>query len=113
MDQGRFMAPSAVPPLASSLARALEIAQQLAADELRLLQVESREQLQAVLQRCVWLAAGAICGVIGWIALLTAVVVALDGRFSLEARLGGLALSQALIAAVLIARGGRRGVAPR
>jgi hypothetical protein len=113
MDPSRSMAPSAVPPLSSSLARALEIAQQLAADELRLLQIESREQLHAGLRRSAWLAAGALCGAIAWVALLSAVVVALDGRFSLEARLGGLALSQALIAVVLVACGLRRGGAGR
>jgi hypothetical protein len=108
MDEPTTIASGGVPPLSTSLARAVEIAQQLAADELRLLQVESHEQLQAWLARGAWLVAGALCALLAWVALLAAIVVALDGRFSLEARLGGLAASQALLGAAMVAVGLRR-----
>ncbi len=89
----------------SPLARALELAQRVAVDELRLLQLETREQMERSLRRELWIAAGVFSLALTWLILLAAVVVALEGRVSLEARLGLLAGSQAVLGAALIAFG--------
>ena len=95
-------------PWSSSLGRALDLAERVAADELRLLQLESREQVEHALRRAGWIAAGVFCLCAAWIGLLAAAVVALDGSLSLEARLGVLAASQGVLGAALLVWARRR-----
>jgi len=94
---------------AGQLGRALDLAERVAADELRLLQLESREHVEQALRRAGWIAAGVFCLCVAWLGLLAAAVVALEGRLSLEARLGALAASQAVLGAALLALCARRG----
>ena len=93
------------PSFGASVGLTLDLAQRVAADELRLLQLESQERIASVARRGAWLAFGALCLLIAWVGLLAAAVVALEGRFSLELRLLGMALSQLLLGAVLVAYG--------
>jgi hypothetical protein len=96
------------PSLAESIGRALDLAQSLAIDELRLLQVESQERLQEIARRGVWIAAGIFCLVLAWVGLLSALVVALEERLPLETRLGVVAGSQLVLGVVLLVSGLRR-----
>ena len=101
------------PSLGATLGRAIDLAQQVATDEVRLLQIGSHERLDDAMRRGAWLASGALCLAIAWIGAWAAAFVALEGRFSLEARLAMLAGSQLLVGAALLARGlHRRAVAP-
>jgi hypothetical protein len=93
------------PSFGASVGLTLDLAQRVAADELRLLQMESQERIEGVARRGAWLAFGALCLLIAWVGLLAAAVVALEGRFSLELRLLGMALSQLLLGAGLVAFG--------
>ena len=99
-------------PIASSLGatlgRAIDLAQQVATDEVRLLQIESQERLDDAMRRGAWIAFAALCFAIAWIGAWAAAVVALEGRFSLEARLAMVAGSQFLLGAALLAHGLRR-----
>lgn len=98
----------AQPGLGETLGRALDLAQRVAVDQVRLFQVESREHLQTGARRAAWIGAGLLCLVLAWIGALAAVVVALEGRFSLEARLALVAGSQAFLGLALVAWGLRR-----
>jgi hypothetical protein len=91
--------------LGATLGYALHLAQQVAADELRLLQLESQDGLARAARRGAWTAFGALCLLIGWIGLLAAIVVALEGRLPLELRLLLVAASQLVLGAALIAFG--------
>jgi len=97
------------PSLGASLGRAFELAQHVAGDELRLLQLESHEFVRGILLRSVWVGVGLFCLMIAWLALLAAAVVALEPRFSLEARLALLALFQGAAGGALVAWGARGG----
>lgn len=94
--------------LATSLGRTIELAQQVAADEIRLLQLDSQERLLDALRRGAWIGFGALCLGVAWIAVWAAAVVALEDRFSLEARLAMVAISQFLLGAGLVAHGSLR-----
>jgi hypothetical protein len=102
--------PHREPSLGAALGRTFELARRVAADELRLLQLESQERVESVARRGGWLVFGALCLLIAWIGLLAAAVVALEGRFSLEVRLLMMAGSQLALGAGVIAYGlhGRR-----
>jgi Putative Actinobacterial Holin-X, holin superfamily III len=100
------------PSLGTSLGRALELAQRVAGDELRLLQLESQEFVRGTLLRSVWIGVGLFCLMIAWLALLAAAVVALEPRLSLEARLALLALFQGAAGGALVAWGARGGGRP-
>ena len=99
--------------LGATLGSAANLAQQLAADEVRLLRMESEEHLNAALRRGAWIGSGALCLAVAWIGAWAAAFVALEGRFSLDARLAMLAVAQCVLGAVLLARGLRRPAAPR
>ena len=99
--------------LGATLGRAMDLAQQVAADELQLLQIETHERVGGALRRSVWIGAAAFCLAIAWIAAWTAALVALEGRYSLEARLTMLAVSQFGLGAFLLALGLRGRSGPR
>ena len=92
---------------ATSLGRALDLAQRVAVDELRLLQLETREQVERSLWRALRVAAGVFSLALAWLALVAAAVVALKGRMPLEARLGLVAGCQAVLGAMLVGLGTR------
>jgi hypothetical protein len=93
------------PSFGASVGQTIDLAQRVVADELRLLQLESQERIQSAARRGAWLAFGALCLLIAWVGLLAAAVVAFEGRLSLELRLLGMALSQLLLGAGLVAYG--------
>lgn len=99
------------PTIGATLARALDLAQRVATDELRLLRVESERRAEALVRRGAWIAIGALCLLLAWLALSAAAVVALEPHLPLATRLGLLAASQALLGAVLVWLGlrGREG----
>jgi len=86
--------PRSEPSLGATLERTIDLAQRVAKDELRLLQLESHERIHEVFRRGAWLALGAVCLVVAWIAGWAAAVVALAEYFSLEVRFAMLALAQ-------------------
>jgi len=97
------------PSLGTSLGRAFELAQRVAGDEVRLLQLESHDFLRGTLRRSIWIGVGLFCLMVAWLGLLAAAVIALEPRFSLEVRLALLALLQAAAGAALVAWGARGG----
>jgi hypothetical protein len=96
------------PSFSATLGRTLELAQRIAADEIRLLQLDSQERLLDALRRSAWIGFGALCLGVAWVAIWAAALVALEAQFSLEARLAMLAISQLLLGAALVAQGLRR-----
>jgi hypothetical protein len=90
-----------------SFGRAIDLAQRVAVDELRLLQLETREQMERWLRRTLWVAAGVLSLALAWLALVAAAVVALEGRMPLEVRLGLVAGCQAVLGAALVGLGVR------
>jgi hypothetical protein len=109
----RAHSPLGSPSLSATLGLAADLAQQVAADEVRLLKIESQEHLNAAIHRSAWLGSAALCLGVAWIGAWSAALVALEDHFSLEARLVMLAVAQCLFGAVLLARGLRRPAAPR
>ena len=111
MDQ-RVQQPTAS-SLGATLGRTIDLAQQVATDELRLVQLESQDRVIDSLRSGVWVGLGVFCLAVAWVVALAVAVVALEDRFSLEARLAMLAISQFALGAVLVAYGRRsRPVAP-
>ncbi len=96
------------PSLGAALERAIDLARQVATDEVRLLQIESHERLDDALRRGAWIGFAALCLSVAWVGAWAAAVVALEDRFSLEARLAMLAIAQGGLGAALLARGLRR-----
>ena len=100
------------PSLVETAQHALDLARRVAVDELRLLQMESLERIESTARRSGWVLFGAVCLLIAWVALLATAVVMLEGRVSLELRLLGVAASQLVIGAGLLAYGLRGGRNP-
>ncbi len=96
------------PSLGSALGRAIDLAQQVATDEVRLLQIESQERVSGALRRGAWVGFGALCLAVAWIGAWAAAVVALEDQYSLQVRLALLAIVQCALGALLLARGLRR-----
>lgn len=101
------------PSLGDMVSRALDLAQRVATDEVRLLQLESHERAAEMARRAVWLGCGAACLAFAWTAASIAAVVALGDRFPLEIRLLLVGAFQALLGAgcvmaALRRRGARR-----
>jgi len=88
--------------LGATLARTLDLAQRVATDELRLLQVESERRVEAIARRGAWFGFGALCLLLAWLALAAAAVVALEPVLPLAARLGLLAASQAALGVTFV-----------
>jgi hypothetical protein len=101
------------PPLAVSLERTIDLAQQVAIDELRLWQLDLQERLSDAARRGVAIGFGALCLMVAWVVAWAAAVVALEPWFSLETRLLMLAISQLLLGGTAIWFGlrGRRAAA--
>jgi hypothetical protein len=97
------------PPLGVTLERTLDLAQQVAVDELRLWQLEIQERLLGVAKRGVAIGFGALCLAVAWTVGWAAAVVALEPWFSLETRLLMLAIAQLALGAGAIWFGLRRG----
>ena len=111
MDQ-RVQQPIA-PSLGVTLGRTIDLAQQVATDELRLVQLESQDRVIDSIRGGAWIGFGVLCLTVAWVVAWAAAVVALEGRFSLEARFAMLAIFQLVLGAVLIGYGRRsRPVAP-
>lgn len=93
------------PSLGAALGRTIDLAQQVATDELRMLQVESNDRVGDAMRRGAWVGIGAFFLAVAWIVAWAAAVVALEDRFTLEARLAMLALSQLTLGIVLVGFG--------
>ena len=96
------------PSLGAALGHTIDLAQQVATDELRLLQLESQDRVSDAMHRGMWIGFGALCLAIAWVAAWAAAVVALEDRFSLEARLAMLAILQFAFGTALVRFGLRR-----
>ena len=94
--------------LGDVVGRALDLAQRVAVDEVRLLQLESHERAAEMARRAAWLTCGAACLAIAWTAASVAAVVGLGDRFPLEIRLLIVAGFQALLGAGFVAAALRR-----
>lgn len=97
------------PSLGETLGRAIGLAQRVAVDELRLLQLETQERIQTGARRGAWIALGATCLALAWIAGWAAAVAALAASFPLEIRLAMVAGAHLLIGAILLTAGLRKG----
>ena len=93
------------PSLGVTLGRTIDLAQQVATDELWLLQLESRDRVSDALRRGAWIGFGALLLAVAWVAAWAAAVAALEDRFSLEARLAMLAISQFALGMALVGIG--------
>jgi hypothetical protein len=91
------------PPLGASLERAIELARRVAVDEFELIKIDASERLQRGLRRGLWLGVAALGLLVGWLAALASVVVALEPYLVLEARLALLAVSQLVLGGVALA----------
>jgi hypothetical protein len=101
------------PPLGVTLGRTIDLVQRVATDELRLLQLDSQDRVSDSIRGGVWIGFGVLCLVVAWIVAWAAGVVALEDRFSLEARLAITAVSQLAFGAALVRFGLRsRSAAP-
>lgn len=98
----RMDRPSNAPSLGVTLERTIDLAQRVASDELRLLQLDSQDRVGDAMRAGVWIGLGAVCLAVAWVAGWTAAVVALEDRFSLEARLAMLAALQLVLGAALM-----------
>lgn len=96
------------PSFGDTLGRAIDLAQRVAADELRLLQLESHERIHAFAQRGAWIACGTACLMLAWIAGWAAAVAALAGSFPLETRLAMVAGAHFLLGTGLVTAGLRK-----
>lgn len=101
------------PSWSVTLGRTLDLAQRVATDELRLLQLESQDRVSDAMRRGIWIGFGALCLAVAWVVAWIAVVVALEERFPLEQRLTMLVISQAALGAALVGFGLRRRKAAR
>lgn len=91
--------------------RAVDLAQRVAIDEVRLLKIESRDELLSLGLRAAGMTIGAFCFALAWLALWSAVVVWLETSLSLTARLGVVGAAHVVLGGVLLAwslRGARR-----
>ncbi len=90
------------PSLGASLEHTLDLAQRVATDELRLLQLDSQDRVSDAMRGGVWIGFGAFCLAVAWLVACAAAVVALEDRFSLETRLALLALTQLALGTALV-----------
>jgi len=94
-----------VSSLGATLGRTIDLAQQVATDELRLFQLEAHDRVSNAIRRGAWIGFGTLCLAVAWVVAWAAVLVALEDRFSLEARLAMLAISQFALGTVLVGFG--------
>lgn len=93
------------PSLGAALGRTIDLAQQVATDELQLVQLKAQDRVIDVIRSAAWIGFGALCLAVAWVAAWIAAVVALEDRFSLAARLAMLAISQLALGGVLVGWG--------
>jgi|GEM_PF-2641000 len=97
------------PGVGPSIGRVVDLSQRVVIDRLELLQVESRDWLVRAARYAGLVGLGTVSLTVGWIALLAAGVVALDGRMSLEARLALAAAVQGVVGGIFLGWAMRRG----
>ena len=95
------------PSLGATLGRTIDLVQQVATDELRMLQLDSQDRVSDGMHRAAWIGFGAVCLVFARFVAWAAAVVALEHWLPLEVGLAMLAISQLAIGTVLV------GYAPR
>lgn len=98
----RSVHPPIVSSLSATLGQTIDLAQQVASDEFRLMQLDSHDRVMDAVHSGAWVGFGALCLAVGWVVAWAAAVVALQDRFSLEARLAMLAISQLALGTVLV-----------
>jgi hypothetical protein len=102
---------STLPPSDSSLGamlgQTIDLAQQVASDELRLVQFDAQDRVIEAIQGGAWVGFGVFCLSVAWFAAWAAAAVALEDRFSLEARLAVMAISHLMLGTILIRFGPR------
>ena len=98
------------PPIGDSFERAIDLAQRVAVDELKLWQLQLMERVKDAARRGVAIGFGALCLAVAWTVGWAAAVVALEPWFSLEVRLLMLAIAQLALGAggIWFALRGRR-----
>ena len=80
-----------------SIANTIELAQRVAIDRLRIIQLDVEERAREVLRRSTWIGVGLVCLLAAWIGLLAAAVFALAERMPMQTSLLLVATSQLLI----------------
>jgi apolipoprotein N-acyltransferase len=98
-----------VPPGEPSVAQTFDLAQRVAIDRLRLLQLDLETRVKQVALRTAWMGFGTLCLLLAWLGVLGAAVFALAERMPPSSSLLLVAGSQLLLGGVLIAWGRRRG----
>jgi len=91
-----------------SLAQTLDLAQRVATDRLRILQLDLEERARGALRRSTWIGVGILCLLAAWVGLLGAAVFALAERIPLSMSFLLVAASQFLIGAGAILWGRRQ-----
>jgi hypothetical protein len=84
-------------PSEPSIAHTIELAQRVAIDRLRIIQLDVEERAREVLRRSTWIGVGLLCLLAAWVGLLAAAVFALAERMPVQTSLLLVATSQLLI----------------
>ncbi|HXK21356.1 MAG TPA: phage holin family protein [Myxococcota bacterium] len=91
-----------VRPGDASLSHTFELAQRVAKDRLRLLNLDLEARASSVVRRSTFISVGALCLLLAWIGLLGAAVFGLAERIALPLSLLAVALSQLVLGVALI-----------
>lgn len=96
------------PDVRDAFERVTDAGQRLAADRMALLALEVRERVSRAAAGAAFAAAGGALAALGWIALMAALVVALEPVWPLAVRLAAVGGGHLVAGAVLFAVGARR-----